>query len=41
MSAGSVAARADGPALWSKLGSLIGLAFVVTLFALLRPQFHP
>jgi ribose/xylose/arabinose/galactoside ABC-type transport system permease subunit len=31
-------ARASGSALWSRLGSLIGLVFVVTLFAVLRPR---
>src|SRR5258707_15872187 len=32
------AGRADWPALWSKLGSVLGLAFVVALFAVLRPR---
>jgi ribose transport system permease protein len=32
------ARRIDWPALWSKLGSVLGLAFVVTLFAVLRPR---
>ncbi len=30
--------RADWSALWSKLGSVVGLAFVVGLFAFLRPR---
>jgi len=34
----SAARRADWPALWSKLGSVLGLAFVVALFAVLRPR---
>ena len=38
MSAEPSARRADWPALWSKLGSVLGLAFVVTLFAVLRPH---
>ena len=29
---------ADWSALWSKLGSVLGLAFVVALFAVLRPR---
>jgi ribose transport system permease protein len=32
------ARRVDWSALWSKLGSILGLAFVVTLFAVLRPH---
>src|SRR5258708_40133337 len=32
------AKRVDWSALWSKLGSIIGLAFVVGLFAILRPR---
>jgi len=38
VSAEPSARRADWPALWSKLGSVLGLAFVVTLFAVLRPH---
>lgn len=38
MSSESASRRADWPALWSKLGSVVGLAFVVTLFAVLRPR---
>jgi ribose transport system permease protein len=38
VSAESAPRRADWPALWSKLGSLLGLAFVVALFAFLRPR---
>ena len=38
MSGEAAAGRADWPALWSKLGSVLGLAFVVILFAALRPH---
>jgi ribose transport system permease protein len=38
VNAESAPRRADWPALWSKLGSLLGLAFVVALFAVLRPR---
>jgi ribose transport system permease protein len=38
MSSGSTARRGDWAALWSKLGSVLGLAFVVILFAVLRPH---
>ena len=38
MNSESAARRADWPALWSKLGSVLGLAFVVALFAVLRPR---
>ena len=38
MNAEFTARRADWPALWSKLGSVLGLAFVVALFAVLRPR---
>jgi ribose/xylose/arabinose/galactoside ABC-type transport system permease subunit len=33
-----LATRSQGPAIWSRLGSLLGLAFVVILFAVLRPH---
>lgn len=38
MSSESTARRADWAAVWSKLGSVLGLAFVILLFAVLRPH---